>query len=209
MTQIAIVDYGMGNLRSVAKALERVGAEPVVTRDLELIATAPGTLLPGVGAFPEAMRHVDELGMAPALADRVAAGRPTLGICLGLQLLFSHSRELGGSPGLGLLDGEVTALLAPGLKVPHIGWARVEPRSGSPLFEGLGESPAFYFVHSYAFRPAEPADVLGIATYGERFCCAVERGALWGVQFHPEKSSGAGLGLLANFLTMARARVPA
>lgn len=208
--RIAICDYGMGNLRSVEKALEKVGAEPVITRDTELIASADGTVLPGVGAFPKAMANLRELGFEAPIRERVESGRPTLGICLGFQLLFERSEELEGATGLRLLPGPVTRIESGGLKVPHIGWALAHREHPSPILQGLDEEPAFYFVHSFAPRPAESSNVVLTAEYGERFACAVQRDALFGVQFHPEKSSSAGLRLLANFAAVCdRTAAPA
>ena len=203
---IAIVDYGMGNRRSVEKALAHVGAESVITADHEAIAGADGVLLPGVGAFPEAMRNVRALGLGDVLRRCAAAGTPLLGICLGQQLLFERSAEHEGAEGLGLLPGEVTALRAP--KLPHIGWNRVAFARDSALTAGLGEAAAFYHVHSFACRPAEASDVVGWGEYGERFASIVERGNVYGAQFHPEKSSRDGLALLANFARIC-SRVPA
>jgi imidazole glycerol-phosphate synthase subunit HisH len=200
MTRIAILDYGMGNLRSVEKALERVEAEAEITSDPARADAADGVILPGVGAFPRAMERVRELGLDELVAGRIEAGRPVLGICLGMQLLFESSVENEGSTGLALLDGVVAPLEANGYKVPHIGWSPVRWEHGSQLTEGLGEETPFYFVHSFAPRPASDEDVLGTAAYGERFACAVERPPLYGVQFHPEKSSSAGLKLLDNFI---------
>ena len=208
MTSIAILDYGMGNLRSVEKALERVGAEARITGDSDVARDADGVILPGVGAFPAAMGRVHELGLDTLVADRLATGVPVLGICLGLQLLFEHSTELGGADGLGLVPGEVAGLEAPGLKLPHIGWEPVRWESSSELTEGLATETPFYFVHSFAVRPREQSSVLGTAVWGERFACAVARPPLYGVQFHPEKSSAAGLRLLANFAEICAA-VPA
>ncbi len=199
MTRLAILDYGMGNLRSVEKALEHVGAEPVVTRDDGEVRDAAGVVLPGVGAFPKAMEAVREHAFDELLAERVEAGVPVLGICLGVQLLFERSSELGGGEGLGLLDGEVTELDADGLKVPQIGWNPVSWRRQSPLGEGLPNPCAFYHVHSFAPRPADDDDVLGAAEYGTEFVSAVERPPVYGVQFHPEKSGPHGLRLLGNF----------
>ena len=199
MTAIAILDYGMGNLRSVEKALERVGAKARITSDPAAASDVDGIVLPGVGAFPKAMARVRELGLDALLAERLEAGTPVLGICLGLQLLFDRSSELGGAQGLGLIPGEVTELRAPGLKVPHIGWEPVRWERRSELVAGLETGTPFYFVHSFAVRPADSGDVLGTAEWGERFTCAVARPPLYGAQFHPEKSSAAGLRLLSNF----------
>ncbi|HEX3562651.1 MAG TPA: imidazole glycerol phosphate synthase subunit HisH [Solirubrobacterales bacterium] len=200
MTRIAILDYGMGNLRSVEKALERVGAETEITSDRLRAESADGVVLPGVGAFPGAMERVREIGLDQLIAARLAAGTPVLGICLGLQLLFESSVENEGASGLSLLNGIVAPLEANGYKVPHIGWSPVRWEHSSRLTEGLGEETPFYFIHSFAPRPATEDDLLGTAAYGERFACAVERPPLYGVQFHPEKSSSAGLALLANFV---------
>jgi len=195
---ILILDYGMGNLRSVEKALEHVGARATISADPDEIGAADGLILPGVGAFPRAMERIRATGLDRPIAERAAAGTPILGICLGLQLLFGRSDELGGAEGLGLLPGTVTALDAPGLKVPHIGWSPVRWAHDSRLVAGIDSETPFYFVHSFAVRPAGE-DALGSAEYGERFACAVERDNVFGVQFHPEKSSAAGLSLLANF----------
>jgi len=203
---IAIVDYGMGNRRSVEKALEHVGAPSVITAAHDEIRAADGVILPGVGAFPEAMRNVAALGLDDVLRERAASGVPLLGICLGQQLLFERSDEHEGAAGLGLLGGSVTALRAP--KLPHIGWNRVTFARESVLTAGLGEAAAFYHVHSFACRPADAADVVGRGEYGEAFASIVERGNVYGVQFHPEKSSKDGLALLANFARVC-ARVPA
>jgi glutamine amidotransferase len=203
MTRIAILDYGMGNLRSVEKALERVGAQAEITADRERAESADGVILPGVGAFPRAMNRVHEIGLDELIAGRIEAGVPVLGICLGLQLLFDSSVENEGASGLSLLSGIVAPLQANGYKVPHIGWSPVRWEHPSRLTEGLGEETPFYFVHSFAPHPAAGDDVLGTAAYGERFACAVEKPPLYGVQFHPEKSSSAGLGLLANFVRIS------
>ncbi len=204
MTRIAILDYGMGNLRSVEKALERVGAEVDRSSDPEVAAEAAGLVLPGVGAFPKAMERIRELGFDKLIAERSAAGTPVLGICLGMQLLFESSSEGEGAEGLGLLPGSVEPLPANGLKVPHIGWSPVSWQRTEPIIEGVGEQPPFYFVHSFTPVPAEQGDVLGTAAYGESFACAVGRDSVFGFQFHPEKSSTAGLTLLRNFLQITQ-----
>jgi glutamine amidotransferase len=203
--RIAVLDYGMGNLRSVEKALERVGAAPRVTRDHDEVRASEGVILPGVGAFPKAMRNLRGLELDGLVGEVLAAGVPTLGICLGMQLLFEASSENEGAWGLGLLGGRVERLRAPGLKVPLIGWNRVHWTRHSPLTEGLPEGCSFYFVHSFAPIATADEDVLGIATYGEPFACAVERAPLYGVQFHPEKSSSFGLKLLENFSSICAA----
>jgi glutamine amidotransferase len=202
MTRIAILDYGMGNLRSVEKALERVGGQAEITSDRGQAEAADGVILPGVGAFPRAMERVREIGLDELVKSRIEAGVPVLGICLGMQLLFESSVENEGGSGLALLDGVVAPLEANGYKVPHIGWSPVRWEHESELTAGVAEETPFYFVHSFAPRPAAQGDVLGTAAYGERFACAVERPPLYGVQFHPEKSSSAGLGLLRNFISI-------
>jgi imidazole glycerol-phosphate synthase subunit HisH len=189
----------MGNLRSVEKALERAGATPVRTRDHDEIRSCEGAVLPGVGAFPKAMRNVRELEFDVLIGELLAAARPMLGICLGMQLLFEASSENEGAWGLGLLQGRVERLAAPGLKIPHIGWNTVRWNAASRLTADLPEKCSFYFVHSFAPVVTAGDEVLGTAVYGEPFACAVEREPLYGVQFHPEKSSANGLKLLANF----------
>ncbi|MGN6556714.1 MAG: imidazole glycerol phosphate synthase subunit HisH [Solirubrobacterales bacterium] len=197
-TRIAILDYGMGNLRSVEKALEHVGVTAIVTNDEGEVRATDGVILPGVGAFPRAMERIRELGLGELIAERRNSGVPILGICLGLQLLFESSTELGGASGLGLLEGSVAELEAEGLKVPHIGWEPVRWERESRLTEGIPSETPFYFVHSLAPRPTGD-ELLGTAVYGNRFACAAERDNVFGVQFHPEKSSSAGLRLLSNF----------
>ncbi len=199
MATVAVLDYGMGNLRSVEKAIERVGSCAFITRDPDRVRAADGVVLPGVGAFPTAMERVRRLGLAALVAERIEASVPVLGICLGMQLLFDRSAEARGAEGLGFLAGDVEPLPAEGLKIPHIGWSPVRWERSSPLTDGIDSEAPFYFVHSFAPRPGEPADIVGTARYGERFTCAVERPPLYGVQFHPEKSGPVGLRLLANF----------
>ncbi len=200
---IAVVDYGMGNRRSVEKALEHVGARAVITADRGEIRRADGIVLPGVGAFPRAMRNLRELGLEELLRERAAAGVPLLGVCLGMQLLFDSSTEHEGATGLGLLPGDVTTLDSDGHKLPHIGWNLVALNRPARITAGLGDAAAFYHVHSYACRPADPGDVVGVSEYGERFASIVERGNVAGAQFHPEKSSRDGLALLANWVAAA------
>jgi imidazole glycerol-phosphate synthase subunit HisH len=199
---IAIVDYGMGNRRSVEKALEHVGARAVISADPARLAAADGLIVPGVGAFPRAIENLHKLGLAELLSERLAAGMPVLGICLGMQLALDSSEELGGSAGLGFVPGEVRRISAGALKLPHIGWNEVTFGGDSPLLRDLPRRCAFYHVHSYAAHPADAEAVLGTAEYGERFASAIQRGSFYGVQFHPEKSSAAGLRLLANFATI-------
>jgi imidazole glycerol-phosphate synthase subunit HisH len=201
VSTIAVVDYGMGNRRSVEKAFEHVGAAVHVTGDHAAIREADAVVVPGVGAFPEAMRRLSAAGLDGVIRERAEHGTPVLGICLGMQLLFEASAEHEGAAGLGLLPGEVTALEAP--KLPHIGWNRVALERPSGLTEGLGEAAAFYHVHSFVCRPREDGDVVGRGEYGERFASIVERENVAGVQFHPEKSSRDGLALLANFVAAA------
>jgi glutamine amidotransferase len=205
--RIAILDYGMGNLRSVEKALEHVGATATITDDASAVRDADGVILPGVGAFPRAMERIRERGLDELIAERREAGVPILGICLGLQLLFDSTTELGGAEGLGLLPGPVAGLEADGLKVPHIGWSPVRWERESRLTDGIDSETPFYFVHSFAPQ-AGPGELLGTAAYGARFTCAAERDNVYGVQFHPEKSSAAGLRLLSNFAGVC-ASVPA
>ncbi len=209
--EIAVLDYGMGNRRSVEKALEHVGARPIVSSDAAILRAAAGLVLPGVGAFPRAMENLRALGLDELVRERVACGTPVLGVCLGMQLAFDGSEELGGARGLGIVPGEVRALRADGLKLPHIGWNEVSFRAPeSRLVADLPSRCAFYHVHSYAPVADVPEDVLGTAEYGAPFVTAVEHGSFYGVQFHPEKSSAAGLRLLANFARIcAAAAAPA
>ncbi len=198
--RIALLDYGMGNLRSAQKALEHVGAQVDRTADLATIRAADGVVLPGDGAFPHAIQRVRALGLDGLLAERLERGTPVLGICVGMQLLFEGSEELGGEEGLGLLRGRVVGLDAPGLKVPNIGWSPVTWRRDSLLSSELPQPCPFYHVHSFAPKPAQPEDVVGTAEHGTTFASVVQRGALFGAQFHPEKSGGDGLRLLGNFV---------
>jgi glutamine amidotransferase len=206
---LAIVDYGMGNRRSVEKALEHIGANVLITADHERLRAAAGLVVPGVGAFPRGMANLRARGLDDLLLERLSQGVPVLGICLGMQLAFDRTTELGGAEGLGVIPGEVRELEHGKLKLPHIGWNEVTLRVPSPLTEGLPERCAFYHVHSFAPTPAHPEDVVGTSVYGAPFASVVARGGFYGVQFHPEKSSAAGLRLLANFARIcASAAVP-
>jgi imidazole glycerol-phosphate synthase subunit HisH len=197
---IAILDYGMGNLRSVAKALEHVGAEPVLTHDHARTRQASAIVLPGVGAMPRAMEQVRRLGLDELLRERVEAGVPILGLCMGMQLLFESTEEHGGAEGIGLLKGRVVRLKAP--RVPQIGWNPVAWRRRSRLNDGLPDPCAFYHANSYAPKAREE-DVLGTADYGGEFVSVVERPPVYGLQSHPEKSGPDGLRLLRNFLRLS------
>ena len=189
----------MGNLRSVEKGFERAGASCTVTSDHDRIQAADGVVLPGVGAFPKAMERIGELGLDRAIHAAAERGQPILGICLGLQLLFESSAEFGGAEGLGLLEGNVVEIPAGGRKIPHIGWAAVTWTRPSRLTDGLRPGEPFYFVHSYVVEPTGE-ELIGTASYGGEFACVAGRGDIYGVQFHPEKSSSAGLRLLENFV---------
>ena len=197
--EIAILDYGMGNLRSVEKALEHVGVRAPIVSDAEAAHAADGLILPGVGAFPEAMRQIRAARYDELIPEFLASGKPVLGICLGMQVLFESSSEHEGSWGLGLLQGRVDALDAGDLKVPQLGWNEVRWTRSSPLVDGLPKSGYFYFANSYSARVVSSDDLLGESDYGAKFTAVVERPPLYGAQFHPEKSSTHGLRLLANF----------
>jgi glutamine amidotransferase len=198
-----IVDYGSGNLRSVQKAFEHVGVEAVVGADPRGMAQAAGLVLPGVGAFGAAMVQLRDRDLADPLLERIGAGVPFLGVCLGLQLLFESSEEDPGIPGLGLVRGDVRALPST-VKVPHIGWNQVETLSCSDLMDGIPDGSAFYFVHGYVAVPRSPGDVLAMTDYdGVTFASAVEVDNVAAVQFHPEKSSTLGLRFYRNFARRA------
>lgn len=199
---IAIVDYGAGNLRSVCLAFERIGVSTVVTDDPQVILRSSGVVLPGVGAFADAMASLTNRGLVPAIRRYAACGRPFLGICLGMQALFDRSEEGAGSAGLGLIPGTVRRLPDCGLKVPHMGWNSLRFPRAHPLTAGLPAEPYVYFVHSYACFAAEEADVLAVTEYGVPFHAAVARGNVMGVQFHPEKSGTVGEHMLRRFAAM-------
>lgn len=200
---IAVIDYGMGNRRSVEKALEHVGAVATITADFAQLRRADGLLLPGVGAFARGMGNLRASGLDDLIYERVGAGVPLLGICLGMQLLFERSTELGGDSGLGLVPGSVEAIDAGGLRIPHIGWNEVRLERPSRLLE---RDAPFYHVHSFCAHAGVDEDVVATTKYGERFATVVERDNVYGVQFHPEKSSRDGLALLRRFSDIARTR---
>ncbi|GIO38255.1 imidazole glycerol phosphate synthase subunit HisH [Paenibacillus antibioticophila] len=201
---IAIVDYGMGNLHSVSKAVERLGYEAVVTGDAETILSSDGVLLPGVGAFGDAMSHLRETGLDVVVRRAAADGLPLLGICLGMQLLFDSSEEHGRHEGLGLLPGRVERFAGDsGLKVPHMGWNRLEfLQQNHPILAGLTEGHV-YFVHSYHVLTGRSGDLLAVTDYGHPVTAIVGHDNVYGMQFHPEKSGELGMSLLRNFLELA------
>ena len=208
MSEVVVLDYEMSNLRSAVKALERLGANVRVARAGDEVGSPPALVLPGVGHFGEAMRRISAAGFDTAIRRAHADGACVLGICLGLQLLFDESEESPGVKGLGLIPGEVRALRTD-RKLPQIGWNTVDWREDAEIAAGA-DAPhdrTYYFVHSFAVHPADPRSALGTAEYGERFCAAAEGERVTGVQFHPEKSSAAGLDLLGRWL--ARVEVPA
>lgn len=210
--RVAILDYGSGNLRSAQRALARTGADVTVTADLEVAAGADGLVVPGVGAFAACMAGIEALGAGSVIAERVAAGAPVLGICVGMQILFEYGDEHGVvTRGLGLLPGGVVRLDAP--RVPHMGWNRVSVPAGSRLFSGIPDGERFYFVHSYAARPtaelAAQASHIATSVHGGEFVAAVEAGPISATQFHPEKSGDAGSALLRNWVAALPTRVAA
>jgi glutamine amidotransferase len=200
---IGIIGYGMGNLRSVLNALEHLGAPCAVVDSPQAACDAEKLVLPGVGAFGEAMRRLDELGFAEALPSIAHQDTPLLGICLGMQLLADGSSEHGEHPGLGLIPGQVERIeVGEELRVPHVGWNSLAIRRPSRLFEGLSPDASFYFVHSYELRPAEDSSLTGTTDYGAELTATVERDSVFGVQFHPEKSQVDGLAVLRNFVAL-------
>jgi len=200
---IAIIDYGMGNLHSVSKAVERLGYETLVTADKDAILAAGGVILPGVGAFGDAMELIRESGLDRTIADVAASGKPLLGICLGMQLLFTESEEHGLHQGLNLLPGRVERFQGD-FKVPHMGWNRLAFLKQSPLSEGLDGGHA-YFVHSYRVVPENRDDLIATTEYNVEVSAIVGRGNVFGMQFHPEKSGDVGMKLLGNFLKLGGA----
>ena len=200
--RVAIVDYRAGNLRSVAKALEAVGADPLVTSDAREIARSEALVFPGQGANDSSMRALRRRGLVGAITDFITADRPFLGVCLGLQLLLERSEE-GTEPGLGVIEGRVRRL-PEGRKIPHMGWNSVSLSTGHEVLSAVPDGSHFYFVHSYYADPSDPGLVAGTTEYGLEFCSAVARGALVAVQFHPEKSGQLGLALYRRFVEFAR-----
>lgn len=200
MKKVVIIDYGMGNLYSVKNALLAVGAEPVVTSDREVIAAAERVILPGVGAFGDCMANLEKSGLIPVIRQLLDSGRPFLGICLGMQLLFEGSDEAPGVAGLGYFKGQVK-YLPTSLKIPHMGWNKLELRSPSPLLAGA-DGEYVYFVHSFHAEPEDRSIITSICDYGMEVTASVGRGNVQAFQFHPEKSSRVGMQLLKNFVEM-------
>ena len=198
---VAIIDYDAGNLRSVEKALEALGAETVVTRDPEVIAGSSRVILPGVGSFGDAMERLNQYGLPDVIRRTVSGNKPFLGICLGLQLLFEESEESPGVPGLGILKGKILKIpQTEGLKIPHMGWNSLNLKPDSRLFAGIRDQEYVYFVHSYYLKAQEESQVAATTWYGTEIHAAVEAGNVFACQFHPEKSGDAGLRILKNFL---------
>ena len=201
----AIIDYDAGNIRSVEKALLFLGNEAHLTRNPEEILAADHIILPGVGAFGDAMDHLNYYGLVPVIREAVSRGIPFLGICLGMQLLFESSEESPGVEGLKLLPGKILKIPGDeGLKIPHMGWNRLDVRDGAALFAGFGLDPYVYFVHSYYLKASDPKVVAATTEYGVTIDASVESGTVYGCQFHPEKSSDTGLAILKNFLNTGR-----
>ena len=199
---IAIIDYGMGNLHSANKALQKIGADTVVTSDPKIIRQAQKVVLPGVGAFGDCMRNLPEYGLVEPIHEVVRRGTPFLGICLGLQLLFEGSEEDPGVAGLGILKGMIRKIIAPGLKIPHMGWNNLSFPAPSPLFNNISDGAYVYFVHSFHAVPDDPAIISAAADYGQQVTAAVSWQNVQAVQFHPEKSSSVGMQILRNFKEM-------
>lgn len=203
ISETVIIDYGMGNLRSVEKTLEAIGCQPTITGDPDAIRSATRLILPGVGAFGDAMENLRKNRLDGAIRESVDRGTPLLGLCLGLQLLFTQSEEFGDHLGLDLIPGKVLKFRDPGLRVPHVGWNQIEGIRSDPLLESIPEGAYFYFVHSYYVEPERADDILSWTDYGHRFCSIASRGNVWGAQFHPEKSQDVGKKLFRNFLQIS------
>lgn len=206
--QIAVVDYGMGNIRSVEKGFRKVGADVVVTSDPKTVLDAPALVLPGVGAFRDCMANLGRLGLTDPIIDCIRSGKPFLGICLGLQILFEESGEFGHSRGLGIFPGRVVRFSYPQIprefKIPHMGWNTVTVKRGNPLFRNVPDETRFYFVHSYYVVPEDAEIIAGTTEYGAVFTSMIRRENLFAVQFHPEKSQTAGLQVLSAFHELVR-----
>jgi imidazole glycerol-phosphate synthase subunit HisH len=200
--KIVMIDYGIGNLRSVRKALEKVGAAVIQTDDPAMIGRGDKVVLPGVGAFKDGMQGLQQRGLMPAINEAVSQKIPLLGICLGMQLFFTASTEMGDSAGLSFISGEVRKFSVDLLKIPHTGWNQLMITNHSPLFEGLSNSAYVYFNHSYYCSPAESDVAVANTDYGISFASAIQFGSIYGVQFHPEKSQDAGLQILRNFVEL-------
>ena len=200
---VAIIDYGAGNLMSVKKALDFIGAESEITMDKARIEAASHVILPGVGSFGDAMESMESRGLVPTVKSAAVSGKPFLGICLGLQLLFSDSDESKGIKGLSILEGKISSIPKDmNLKVPHMGWNSVSVKQSGGIFKDIPDGSYFYFVHSYYLNGADESDIAATTQYGVEIQCAVQRGNLCAVQFHPEKSGSVGLKLLENFLKL-------
>lgn len=201
----AIIDYDAGNLRSVEKAIALLGGDPVITRDRETILKADHVILPGVGAFGDAMEKLNQYGLTEVVREVAQAGIPLIGICLGMQLLFERSDESDGVPGIGVLEDDIIKIPdTPGLKIPHMGWNSLDIRPGTRLYEGIENGSYVYFVHSYYLKARDEAIVAASTEYGCHIHASVESGNVFGCQFHPEKSSTVGLSILKNFLSVPR-----
>ena len=202
---IGIIDYDAGNIRSVEKALSYLGEKTVVSRNPETLKNADKVILPGVGSFGQAMENLHRYELVPVIRDMIEDGKPFLGICLGLQLLFESSEETPGVAGLGILKGKIVRIPeGPGLKIPHMGWNSLNVREGASLFKGLEKEPYVYFVHSYYLQAKDPKIVAATAEYGVTIHASVEKENVFACQFHPEKSSKTGLAILKNFLAQRR-----
>lgn len=199
---IAVIDYGAGNLRSVVNAITKLGYEPKVTAEPRDVLDAQAVILPGVGAAPDAVSNLEKSGLVGPIRHVINEDRPFLGVCLGLQVLFTGTEEGGWHECLGIIQGRVRKL-PPGLKIPHMGWNQVKQKMSHPVFEGVPDEANFYFVHSYYADPEDKALVAGETDYGIPFCSAIARGNLVATQFHPERSGDAGLKIYDNFIKMA------
>lgn len=202
MTQLTIVDYGVGNFRNVQKAFQTIGADAEITDSVEIIEQATAVVLPGVGAFGDAINNLRARGLDQPVLNAASAGKPLLGICVGLQLLFEESQEMGQHQGLGLLPGTVVRFPV-GLTVPHMGWNQIEPEQDHHLLENIVSGDFAYFAHSYYAAPADSADTIARTEYGQRFASIVARDNICAIQFHPEKSQQVGLQILRNFVKFA------